>query len=99
LAQQRVVDALGAELVDHQRRAAALRRLQEALDERRSPGAEKTRDDGHRQPRAALILLPPAKLTGGCRGKQIEDGVGRHRRLLSSPSSGEGGEEAAAPLW
>ncbi len=49
---------------------------------------------GSRAPRS--MLLPPAELAGGCRGKQIEDGVGRHRRLLSSPSPGGGGSAREA---
>ena len=54
----------------------ALRRFQKSPHQRGLPGAEKAGDDGDRQPRAALALLPPAEPAGRRRGKQVEDGVG-----------------------
>ncbi len=75
LAQQRVVDALGAELVDDQRGALAFRRFQKPPHQRRFPRAEESGDDRHRQPRAAFALLPPAEATGFGRREEIEDGV------------------------
>ena len=93
LAQQRVVDALRAELVDDQRGAFAFRRLQEPPHQRRLAGAEKSGDDRHRQPRSALALLPPAELAGAAR-EEIEDG--RHRPARHPPE--EEGRTIRCPL-
>ena len=49
LAQQRVVDALGAELVDDQRGALPFGRVQKPPHQRCLPRAEKSGDDRHRQ--------------------------------------------------
>src|SRR4029077_10425048 len=75
LAQQRVVDALGAELVDNERGAVAFGRIQKPPDQRCLPRAEKSGDDRHWKPRAAFALLPPAEATGFGRREEIEDGV------------------------
>ncbi len=65
VAQQRIVDAGLAELVDQDGGAAALRRLQKMLHQRGLAGAEKSGDDGHRNPRAALALEPAPEAPRG----------------------------------
>ena len=74
-AQQRVVDADRAELVDDQCGVAALRRAEEAAHQRRFPRAKEAGDDRHRHPRSALALLPPAEAARSGRREKAEDGV------------------------
>ncbi len=72
VAQQRIVDADRAELVDDHRRALPFRRTQKAADQRRLAGAEKSGDDRHRNPRAALAFQPPPERACVARGEEIE---------------------------
>ncbi len=98
-AQQRVVDADRAELVDDQRGAAALRRIEEAAHQRGLSRAEEAGDDRDRQPGAARALLPPAERAGGSGGEERLDVGHAHRwsRLLrSSPSPAGGGSARGA---
>ena len=80
VADERVVDADGAVLVDHDRGVAALRRRQEAAHQRGLAGAEKAGDDRDRDARPARALEPSPERAGLARGEQIEQ--------LRTPSRG-----------
>ena len=76
-AQQRVVDTDTAELVDHDRRAFAFRRLQKAPHQGGLSRAEEAADDGNRDARAARSLEPASELASGRGGENIEQRVSR----------------------
>src|SRR5262249_13939396 len=61
LSQQRIVDGNAAELVDHHGGGFAFRSFQKMTQQRRLAGAEKARDDGDRNARAAHALAPPSE--------------------------------------
>jgi hypothetical protein len=70
-AQQHIVDADAAELVDDDGGARALRRRQEMPNHRGFSRAEKAGDDGHRNACAAGAFQPAPKRTGIAGSEQL----------------------------
>ena len=76
-AQQHVVNADAAELVDNDRGARALRCPQEVPNQRRFSGTEKAGDDRHRNARAASMLESASERAGMAGREQIEQRASR----------------------